>query len=42
MPPKVAIIMTPGELGSSNDTSIAEILKDSQIVTIGQFREIVD
>ncbi len=34
--------ITPGELSSNNNTSMAEILEDSQIVTIGQLREIVD
>ena len=41
MPPK-AVTMTLGESSSNNDTSIAETLKDLQIVTIGQFREIID
>ena len=41
MPPKAAT-MTLGELSLNNNTSIAEILEDSQIVTIGQLREIVD
>ena len=42
MPPKAAIIMTPGESGPSNDASMAETLEDSQIVTMGQLRKIMD
>ena len=42
MPPKVAMTITPGGLGSSNDASMAEILKDLQMVTMRQFREIMD
>ena len=42
MPPKAAIITTLGGLDPSNDASIAETLKDLQMVTIGQFKEIVD
>ena len=42
MPPKAVIITTPGELSLNNDASMAEILEDLQMVTIGQFREIVD
>ena len=34
--------MTLGELSLNNDASIVETLKDLQIVTIGQLREIVD
>ena len=41
MPPK-AVTMTPGESSLNNNASIAEILEDSQMVTIGQFREIMD
>ena len=42
MPPKAVITMTPGESSLNNNTSMAEILEDSQIVTIGQLKEIVD
>jgi len=41
MSPKVAII-TLGELSLNNNTRMAETLEDLQIVTIGQFKEIVD
>ena len=41
MLPKAATI-TPGESSLNNDTSMVEILENSQIVTIGQLREIVD
>ena len=41
MPPKAATI-TPGESSLNNDASMAETSKDSQMVTIGQLREIVD
>ena len=42
MPPKVVTTITPRELSLNNDASIVETLKNSQIVTIGQLREIVD
>ncbi len=42
MLPKVVIITTLGELSLNNNASIVEILEDWQIVTIGQFREIID
>ena len=41
MPPK-AVTITPGELSSNNNASMAEILEDLQIVIIGQLREIID
>ena len=41
MPPKVVTI-TLRELSLNNDASITETLEDSQIVTIGQLREIMD
>ena len=41
MPPK-AVTTTPRESSLNNDTSIAEILEDLQIVTMGQLREIID
>ena len=37
-----AVTITPRESSLNNDASIAEILKDLQIVTIGQLKEIVD
>ena len=40
--PLKAAITTPGESSLNNNTSIVEILEDLQIVTIGQFREIID
>ena len=41
MPPKAATT-TPGELSLNNNASIAETLENSQIITIGQLREIID
>ena len=41
MPPK-AVTTTLGESSLNNNTSIAETLEDSQIIIIGQLREIVD
>ena len=41
MPPK-AVTITPGELSSNNNASIAKTSEDLQIVTIGQLREIID
>ena len=42
IPLKVVVIITLGESSSNNNTSIAEILEDLQIVIIGQLREIID
>ena len=42
MLPKAAITTTLGESSLNNDASMIEILEDSQIVTIGQLREIID
>src|SRR6266699_5989062 len=42
MLPKAAITTTLGESSLNNDASMIEILEDSQIVTIGQLKEIVD
>ena len=42
MPPKAVTTTTPGESSSNNDASIIEISEDSQIVTIGQLKKIVD
>ena len=37
-----AMTITPEESSSNNDASIAEILENLQIVTMGQLREIMD
>ena len=37
-----AATTTPGESSLNNNTSMAETLEDSQIVIIGQLREVVD
>ena len=37
-----AVIITPGELSLNNNISMAEILKDLQMVTIGQLKDIVE
>ena len=42
MPPKAATTTTPGELSLNNDASMAEILEDLQIVTIGQLKDIIE
>ena len=42
MPPKAAVTITPGESSSNNDASMAEILEDLQIVTIGQLKDIIE
>ena len=37
-----AVTITPGELSLNNNASMVKTLKDLQMVTMGQFREIVD
>src|SRR6266567_3705422 len=42
MLPKAATTTTPGESSLNNNASMAEILEDLQMVTIGQLKEIID
>ena len=37
-----AVTTTPGESSLNNNASMAEILEDLQMVTIGQLKEIID
>ena len=41
MPPKQAIMITPGTSSLQDNTSMGEALVDSQIVTIAQLKSVI-